>query len=187
MKKILISLLCGIAFITPAVLASSISFPDVPSSQWFYQDVVNMVEWGVITGNSDGTFAPERSVNRAELSAMWNRYNDYLKTQFVSKSGTNDTPTPPVSSNGDSLEILSHSLKKGSMFWEVNGEVRNGLGESVEMVSLSLTLYDINNTVIGTETAYVAADTLEPGQKSPFKFLFQPVEGYDHYEVQLIQ
>ncbi len=44
-------------------------------TDWFYSDVNNMVSWGVIEGNDDGTFKPSANVNRAELSAMWNRYD----------------------------------------------------------------------------------------------------------------
>lgn len=66
--------------------ASKISFPDVNQSDWFYNDVMNMAEWGVIQGNSDGTFAPSKGVNRAELSAMWNRYENHLKDVFYTKS-----------------------------------------------------------------------------------------------------
>jgi hypothetical protein len=84
-KKILLSLLCGIAFVTPSILASYISFSDVKPSDWFYQDVSNMVDWDVIRGNSDGTFRPASNVNRAELSAMWNRYNTHLQSQFISQ------------------------------------------------------------------------------------------------------
>lgn len=50
-------------------------FPDVPLDAWFEQDVRNMVEWDVIRGHDDGTFKPADNVNRAELSAMWNRYD----------------------------------------------------------------------------------------------------------------
>ena len=89
MKKLL-SL--GIAIFTIGTIfgfsfaqAVKITFPDVKTTDWFYNDVMNMVDWGVIQGNSDGTFAPSGNVNRAELSAMWNRYEDHLKDDFYSK------------------------------------------------------------------------------------------------------
>jgi len=63
-----------------AFAQSVVSFPDVKSTDWFYKDVMNMVEWGVIKGNDDGTFKPQANVNRAELSAMWNRYDNIEAT-----------------------------------------------------------------------------------------------------------
>ena len=83
MKKILISFLSGLAFTLPVAFASVIQLSDIKPSDWFYEDVNNMVEWGVIQGNADGTFAPERNVNRAELSAMWNRYNSYVNQDSI--------------------------------------------------------------------------------------------------------
>ncbi len=76
MKKLL-----SIALITLLSVGQvqAASFPDVKTSDWFYQDVMNMVEWGVIRGNDDGTFKPSNNVNRAELSAMWNRYDTKVK------------------------------------------------------------------------------------------------------------
>lgn len=87
MKKIFVSFLSGLAFglafIIPVALGANMTFPDVNTSDWFYDDVNKMVDWGVIQGNEDGTFAPERNVNRAELSAMWTRYNDYVTQESV--------------------------------------------------------------------------------------------------------
>ena len=84
-KKIAVSFLCGTAFITPAVIAAVISFSDVKAGNWFYNDVQNMVQWGVIKGYSDGTFKPNNPVNRAELSTMLSKYNTYSKSQFMAK------------------------------------------------------------------------------------------------------
>lgn len=59
------------------VYSTTRQFPDVDESDWFYNDVNDMVDWGVIKGNDDGTFQPDGLVNRAQLSAMWNRYDQY--------------------------------------------------------------------------------------------------------------
>lgn len=74
-----------IGIVTGFSLAQAVgtSFPDVKESDWFYEDVMNMVDWGVIRGNTDGTFAPDRNVNRAELSAMWNRYDKHVKDEHL--------------------------------------------------------------------------------------------------------
>ena len=57
-----------IAFSTNALAKS---FPDVNASDWFFDYVQKIEQWGIISGNDDGTFAPERGVVRAELSKMF--------------------------------------------------------------------------------------------------------------------
>lgn len=88
MKKILLPVIGLSLFIGGIVFAQTVkTFPDVLPTDWFYSDVNNMVSWGVIEGNDDGTFKPSANVNRAELSAMWNRYDK----RVLSLVGTGST------------------------------------------------------------------------------------------------
>jgi len=84
-RKLIIAFLCGCAFIAPSLLAASITFPDVSPSDWFFQDVNNLTEWGVVKGNKDGSFAPYRGANRAEISVMFSRYEKHLEDKFYSR------------------------------------------------------------------------------------------------------
>lgn len=78
-KKILLGVAIFLLGGVSTIFAQSMNiFPDVQPDAWYYEDVVNMVEWDVIRGNDDGTFKPEANVNRAELSAMWNRYEKHV-------------------------------------------------------------------------------------------------------------
>lgn len=126
--------MCGIAFITPTIFASYMNFPDVKPTDWFYEDVENMVLWDVIRGNSDGTFKPGNYINRAELSVMWNRYNDYLKTQFEPKANTSFQPTKqPITKT---LTFDTNSKMKcypeTKRFW--NGEVWSDMEPTVWVI-----------------------------------------------------
>ncbi len=47
------------------------NFPDVNTTDWFSQYVQKIAQWGIISGNDDGTFAPGRAVVRAELGKMF--------------------------------------------------------------------------------------------------------------------
>lgn len=78
LKKICISLLCFLSLTNGFVgLANSsedsdtekgkISFPDLSDAHWAKSSVDNLVEKGVISGNPDGTFRPDYSINRAEF------------------------------------------------------------------------------------------------------------------------
>ena len=51
-------------------------FSDVTSSDWFYDQVVGAVQYGWITGYTDGTFRPETTITRAEVTAITNRLLD---------------------------------------------------------------------------------------------------------------
>lgn len=46
------------------------AFTDVPEEAWYYASVTGAAGAGIINGNEDGTFAPERSVTREEFAAM---------------------------------------------------------------------------------------------------------------------
>ncbi len=99
-KGLLIALIFSFGLITGGVIVrgSSTSFSDVSPADWFYTDVMNVVAWGVVRGNSDGTFAPARTINRAEFATMLNRYDKYLETKYVLKDTWTSThnPTDPA-------------------------------------------------------------------------------------------
>ena len=62
-----------VAFLITSLIASSVSavaFPDVPEDHLYRASVEQLVSAGVINGNPDGNFYPERSVNRAEMLKM---------------------------------------------------------------------------------------------------------------------
>lgn len=46
------------------------TFPDVPADQWYAPFVERLARLGITTGNADGTYAPLRTVSRAEMAAF---------------------------------------------------------------------------------------------------------------------
>ena len=56
--------------VDPEGVTPTSAFTDVPSDAWFTPAVSYAVEQGWIQGNPDGTFAPGRTVNRAEWAIM---------------------------------------------------------------------------------------------------------------------
>ena len=48
-------------------------FSDVKQSDWFYKYVVGSIQYGWITGYSDGTFRPNNTITRAEVTTITNR------------------------------------------------------------------------------------------------------------------
>ena len=54
------------------------AFPDVEAGAWYAGAAAWAMEAGIVTGDADGSFAPDRQVTRAELAAMLFRYAEGL-------------------------------------------------------------------------------------------------------------
>lgn len=48
-------------------------FSDVSANDWFYNQVVGSIQYGWIAGYSDGTFRPNNTITRAEVTTIVNR------------------------------------------------------------------------------------------------------------------
>lgn len=71
MKRITFSLV--MVFLLIFSFSGSVSaaqFKDVSTKNWFYQDVMNLAEQGIITGFEDGTFRPYQEVTRAQAAVL---------------------------------------------------------------------------------------------------------------------
>ncbi len=175
MKKILISFLCGIAFAAPALFAYSYSFKDVNPGDWFYGSVMRMAEIGVIKGNPDGSFGPSKNISRAETATMFDRYNDYAKTQFA----------PIDSSNSVSLEILSHSLTQEADLWTLSGVIRNNGQIKAKAAQAIVVFYDNKDKRLTISRVYSDPIDLEAGQQGNIQQTMPPLENYDHYTMDI--
>lgn len=57
-----------------AAYAPETIFPDVPADSGYYDGVMYLFDHGIITGNGDGTFAPNHTLPRQQLAALLYRY-----------------------------------------------------------------------------------------------------------------
>ena len=48
-------------------------FTDVKADDWFYDQVVGAIKYGWIGGYADGTFRPNNTITRAEVTTIVNR------------------------------------------------------------------------------------------------------------------
>ena len=55
-------------------MTKNVQFSDVPAGKWYETAVKTLASKGVITGYTDGTFKPTKSVTRAEFCAMASRF-----------------------------------------------------------------------------------------------------------------
>ncbi len=85
MKKLICTLLVlclfGGTFIPGASAASS--FSDVHSDAWYYEPVMACANAGLVAGNQDGTYAPERILTWAETIAFSVRLTQYINGEEV--------------------------------------------------------------------------------------------------------
>ncbi len=52
---------------------STKSFPDVPTSHPYYNEIIKAAKAGIVEGNPDGTFAPDATLTRAEIVTIIDR------------------------------------------------------------------------------------------------------------------
>lgn len=71
--------------------AYDVSFTDVAEDAWYYEPIMTLASYRVLSGYGDGTFNPERSVTRAEFVTMLARIfgmeEGNISFSDVSKSG----------------------------------------------------------------------------------------------------
>lgn len=138
MKKI-ISVILAVVMLILCIPASAktVTFPDVKEGAWFYNAVTYCAEKGIFNGNTDGSFAPAKSITRAEFvvalanysgedisSEECNRFTDvksshwyYRATSWAANkgivSGTSETTYSPAKqiTRQDLCLILMNYLK----------------------------------------------------------------------------
>ncbi|NLA86951.1 MAG: hypothetical protein GX847_06630 [Clostridiales bacterium] len=63
-----------------AVSAQTRTFPDVNAGDWYYEDVMQLTRFGIISGKWDGNFYPDDDVRRGEFIKMIAIACEYLYT-----------------------------------------------------------------------------------------------------------
>lgn len=112
-----------------------------------------------------------------------------FKIQGAKESSDNtafipNTKTAPT----EDVVLLSQRLKKGDGDNnDIIGQVKNIGSDTVDFVKIGLTVYDKSGDVVGTDSTYSTASTLEPGQKSSFNMISnkENFDGMDSYELSL--
>ena len=81
MRKFLLGLIVGLLLMSiPVGFAVRYAyFNDVPSGRWYSDAVNDLASKGFFSGYGDGTFRPERPVNRAELAVILQQMLNYIE------------------------------------------------------------------------------------------------------------
>ncbi|MBE7050162.1 MAG: S-layer homology domain-containing protein [Ruminococcaceae bacterium] len=86
MKKILVSILIGVMFISSLSVSASANFSDVKQSDWYYDTVTEMTDKGLFKGKGNNMFCPNDTMTKAEFITVVMRIL-YPDTDFTSKEG----------------------------------------------------------------------------------------------------
>lgn len=108
-----------------ASTSSKVSFSDVSTSAWYYDAVRTAVSYGWITGYSDGTFKPNATITRAEVTTITNRMlGRAADMSFITKNASSLKHFDDVSTTnwayGQIMEATnghSHSKTNGVENW----------------------------------------------------------------------
>ena len=94
LSRVLIIFLIGLALLVPSVGAAGKSFTDYHEKNFGFDEVSYLVEKDVIRGYGDGSFKPNREVNRAETAIMFQRALDLAvpanRTSFKDIAASSD-------------------------------------------------------------------------------------------------
>lgn len=67
-------------------------FIDLADSYWAYEAIMELLQAGILTGYPDGSFKPEKSVNRAEFATMIVKGLGLVADDYGSDTGFKDLP-----------------------------------------------------------------------------------------------
>jgi hypothetical protein len=132
------------------------------------------------------------------MGGMQSQNGNFAYGQFFDKSDarsntTNSSKfslnsTSSENSNVSGLVLLSQKLNNASFGYRVlEGQVKNIGNDSAKSVVVTLTVYDKNNGIIGTQYTYPHVRTLKPDHKSTFKMTasIDNFKGMEYYKISL--
>ena len=82
LKKLVAGVVLSTAMFSAGVMANSVMFNDVPSDAWYTSGAMFASKAGLMTGVSEGVFAPDQNVNRAQLAVILERFDAYLEMKM---------------------------------------------------------------------------------------------------------
>lgn len=113
-------------------------YSDVSADDWFANAVAWASNAGIVTGNADGTFAPERTITRTELAVMLSRFAALLGVNTAA-SGDLSRWTDGVSVPSYAVSSLSWVLERGLLDCMVTETIHGKLPVSRRQCAQALT------------------------------------------------
>lgn len=123
------------------------TFSDVNKTDWFIKFLVKGVKNTIVNGNPDGTFAPGRKVNKAELLKMLliSSKIDLSKHMNLTKAVSND-----VNSSDWFAPYLSYAKTTGIVYPDIDNNLEPG--KNLNRAEVAEIVYRLIITVKGGDT-----------------------------------
>ena len=127
------------------------------------------------------------AVTNANAQTGYDSLTDEEKKEYdaaVERFGSNLAKLSALVGDAD-MVLLSQKMKKGDGDYnDIVGQVKNIGDGTADFVKIGVTVYDKNGDVVGTDSTYADATTLEPNQKSSFNIFsskdnFEEMESYE--------
>ncbi|EOV9528818.1 S-layer homology domain-containing protein [Bacillus cytotoxicus] len=131
-----------VAGVVSPVAAAGKTFPDV-EKHWSKDSVYYLVEKGAIKGNDDGTFAPDRTVTRAEAATMMAQILN-LKIEENAKPSFKDAQDHWASKFIAAVEKAGVVAGKGDGTFDPNGKI-----DRASMAAMLVGAYKLDSKVSG--------------------------------------
>jgi len=145
----------------------------------FYDSNDNLLETEIGVVVLDNLPANEKTCFDVELiePSGWS----YYEIESPSYFSIGDVPFP-------NLTVINDTFTFNSTFdfWEIEGQVRNDHGSTVDDITLVGTLYNASGEVIGCDTELLLFVSLDPGEIEDFdiSFVGRDYSDYDSHRVQ---
>lgn len=86
-------------------------FDDVTSDKWYYREVLSAYHYGLVKGDSENTFSPERDVTREEITVMIARALQYANLRCSRSTETNYADSDKISDWAkEAYELIGRNL-----------------------------------------------------------------------------
>lgn len=98
----------------------SADFNDVKPGNWFYDEVNSVSHYGLVLGDENGNFNPNRPINRQEMAVMTKRAMDFIGYEYRPVSlyfkDTNKIPNWAINEVQDVVSMKIITGKPGNLF-----------------------------------------------------------------------
>jgi hypothetical protein len=114
--------------------------------------------------------------------------NSDAKSNITNSSNFSLNSTTSEKSNVSGLVLLSQKLNNASFGYRVlEGQIQNKGNDTAKSVVVSLTVYDKDKGVVGSEFTIPLVHTLKPNHKSSFKMTssIENFKGMEYYQISL--
>ena len=100
-------------------------FDDVTSDKWYYREILSAYHYGLVKGDSEKTFSPERNVTREEITVMIARALQYAGVRCTPEQAENNSDKDKISDWAkDAYEYIGRYYVSDSDVTDPNNPVR---------------------------------------------------------------